>query len=249
MSKTLILEAKQVKRTYMQGKIPVHALRGVNLEVEKGEFIAIVGPSGSGKSTLLNLIGALDVPTEGEMIIGGKNLKEQNRNRLAEIRQQVGFVFQYFNLIPRLTALQNVELAMAIIGTMTKTQRHQKAQMILEEVGLGDRLLHRPSELSGGQQQRAAIARALAGDPLLLLMDEPTGNIDTKSRDALLELIKNLNRNRHITIIIVTHDSYIAQQADRIVYLVDGILYNEDPTQSSDRVFESNNTHSKEVNL
>ncbi|TFG17613.1 MAG: ABC transporter ATP-binding protein [Promethearchaeota archaeon] len=248
MSKPLILEAREVKRTYMQGKIPVHALRGVNLEIEKGEFIAIVGPSGSGKSTLLHLIGALDVPTEGELIIGGKNLKEQNRNRLAEMRQQVGFVFQYFNLIPRLTALQNVELAIAILGNMKKNQRRQKAQKILEEVGLGDRLFHRPNELSGGQQQRVAIARALAGDPLFLLMDEPTGNIDTKSRDVLLDLIKNLNRNRHITVIIVTHDSYIAQQADRIVYLVDGVLYDKDPTHSSGRVFESNTNQPKEVN-
>jgi len=207
----------------MQGSVPVPALRGVDLDINAGEFVAIMGPSGSGKSTLLNLIGALDVPTDGKIVIDREDTSQLNRNQLAKLRRRIGFVFQYFNLIPRLTALQNVELGMTIQG-MSPKKRREKAIRILESVGLGDRMKHKPSELSGGQQQRVAIARALGQDPKFLLLDEPTGNVDTATRDSLLTLLKELNASQGITIIVVTHDPEIAQQARRTIRLVDGLV-------------------------
>ena len=219
-----VLETIGLKKTYMQGKVPVHALRGVDFKVEKGELISILEPSGSGKSTLLNLIGALDKPTEGSIIVNGQDISRMNKNELAEIRQDVGFVFQYFNLIGRLNALKNVELPMNIKGLSGK-DRKKKATGLLELVGLGNRIKHKPNELSGGQQQRVAIARALAQEPKFLLMDEPTGNIDTKTRDSILELVKRLNKEKNITVIIITHDPYIANITNRTVYIVDGVLY------------------------
>jgi len=177
---TKIVEAINLKKTYMLGKVPVEALRGINLKVEEGEFLSILGPSGSGKSTLLNLIGALDKPTEGKVFIEGVDIATLNDNQLADLRRKIGFVFQFFNLIPRLTAKQNVELSMAIAG-LSKDQRRKRTEELLEIVGLKERMNHKPTELSGGEQQRVAIARALANNPTFLLMDEPTGNIDSKT--------------------------------------------------------------------
>src|SRR3989304_4903436 len=174
-----VVEAVDLKKTYMLGKIPVEALRGVNLKVESGDFLAILGPSGSGKSTMLNLIGALDKPTSGKMMIEGVDISTLNDNQLADLRRRIGFVFQFFNLIPRFTARENVELSMAITG-ISRAERRKRAKDLLETVGLKERIDHKPSELSGGEQQRVAIARALANNPRFLLMDEPTGNIDSK---------------------------------------------------------------------
>jgi putative ABC transport system ATP-binding protein len=221
----VVLETRGLKKTYMQGKVPVHALRGVDLKVGKGELIAILGPSGSGKSTLLNMIGALDRPSAGTILMEQQDISKMNKNQLAEIRQHVGFVFQYFNLIGRLTALQNVELPMTIKGVGGAVRR-AKATELLKLVGLGDRIKHRPSELSGGQQQRVAIARALAQEPRFMLMDEPTGNIDTRTRDAILELIKQLNAEKQVTTVMITHDASVARIARRTLYIVDGLIYN-----------------------
>jgi putative ABC transport system ATP-binding protein len=221
----IVLETRGLKKTYMQGKVPVHALRGVDLKVGKGDLIAILGPSGSGKSTLLNMIGALDRPTAGTILMEQQDISKMNKNQLAEIRQHVGFVFQYFNLIGRLTALQNVELPMTIKG-VGGAERRAKATELLKLVGLGDRIKHKPSELSGGQQQRVAIARALAQEPRFMLMDEPTGNIDTRTRDAILELIKQLNAEKQVTTVMITHDQSVARIARRTLYIVDGLIYN-----------------------
>ena len=214
----------------MQGKVPVHAIRGIDFKVKEGELIAILGPSGSGKSTLLNLIGALDRPTEGNILIKGSNISKLSNNELAIYRRHIGFVFQYYNLINRLNAIKNVELPMNIRG-ISKAERKKEAIELLSLVGLRDRIKHKPTELSGGEQQRVAIARALAQDPSFLLMDEPTGNIDTKTRDQIMELILNLNQNKNITTIIVTHDINIAKITDRILYMVDGKFSNNNSNQ------------------
>lgn len=217
---TTIVEAIDLKKTYMLGKVPVEALRGINLKVENGEFLAILGPSGSGKSTLLNLFGALDKPSSGKMIIDGSDLSKLSDNQLADVRSKIGFVFQFFNLIPRLTALDNVELPMTI-ASLSKAERRKRAEEMLATVGLRDRINHKPSELSGGQQQRVAIARALANNPRFLLMDEPTGNVDSKTARDVISLIKKLNENG-VTIIMVTHDQNLAKQAKRIIQVMDG---------------------------
>ncbi len=219
---TPLVEITDLKKTYMLGKVPVEALRGVNLKVERGDFLSILGPSGSGKSTLLNLIGALDKPTSGKLLIDGVDVSTLNDNQLTELRQKIGFVFQFFNLIPRFSAKQNVELPMAIAG-VPKTEREKRADQLLETVGLKDRLNHKPAELSGGQQQRVAIARALANNPRFLLMDEPTGNIDSKTAREILTLIKKLNDDG-VTIIMVTHDQHLAREAKRTVQVFDGLI-------------------------
>ncbi|MHA1488214.1 MAG: ABC transporter ATP-binding protein [Promethearchaeota archaeon] len=205
----------------MLGEVPVWALKGIDFYVKEGEFVSIIGPSGSGKSTLLNMIGALDLPTAGQVIIGGKDISKMNNNELAELRQQIGFVFQFFNLISRLTAFKNVELSMSI-QKIPKSKRIRKTEEILRMVGLGDRMYHKPSELSGGEQQRVAIARALAKNPKYLLLDEPTGNVDTKTRDKIMDLIIDLNKKYGMTIIIITHDPEIAKRSRRMVHIVDG---------------------------
>ena len=222
----LIVQTINLQKTYMLGKVPVNALRGVNLEVESGDFVAVVGPSGSGKSTLLNLIGALDKPTEGKVIIDGVDVSTLNDDELAELRRRVGFVFQFFNLIPRLTASENVELPLAIAG-VKKRQRREKTADLLKAVGLSERAGHNPTELSGGEQQRVAIARALANNPRYLLLDEPTGNIDSKTADMLISLLKRLNEERGVTIIMITHDPNIARQAKRIVHILDGRIVDD----------------------
>ncbi|MCL5876605.1 MAG: ABC transporter ATP-binding protein [Candidatus Bathyarchaeota archaeon] len=218
---TAVVEAIDVKKTYMLGKVPVEALRGVNFRVETGDFVSILGPSGSGKSTMLNLIGALDKPTSGTLLIDGVDIGKLSDNQLANLRLKIGFVFQFFNLIPRLTARDNVELAMSI-GDRNKNQRRKRAIELLETVGLKDRINHKPAELSGGQQQRVAIARALANQPKFLLLDEPTGNVDSKTASEVIALIKKLNREDKVSIIMVTHDQHFAREARRTVQMFDG---------------------------
>ena len=216
------MEAVDLKKTYLLGKIPVEALRGVNLSVESGDFLAVLGPSGSGKSTLLNLIGALDKPTSGRLLIDGVDVSTLSDNRLADLRLKIGFVFQFFNLIPRFTARYNVELSMSILGR-NKAERRKRAEELLETVGLKDRINHRPAELSGGQQQRVAIARALANNPRFLLMDEPTGNIDSKTAEEVMNLVRKINE-KGVTIIMVTHDQRLARRARRTVQIIDGVI-------------------------
>jgi putative ABC transport system ATP-binding protein len=220
-----VVEAVNLKKTYMLGKVPVEALRGVNLKVEKGDFLSILGPSGSGKSTLLNLIGALDKPTDGKLLIDGVDVSTLNDNQLTDIRRKIGFVFQFFNLIPRFTALQNVELALSI-ANVSKAEKTKRATELLKTVGLGDRMEHKPAELSGGQQQRVAIARALANSPRFMLMDEPTGNIDSKTAQEVIDLIRKLNADG-VTIIMVTHDQHLAKEAKRTVQVFDGAILSD----------------------
>jgi putative ABC transport system ATP-binding protein len=217
-----VVETVELKKTYMLGKIPVQALRGVNLKVERSDFLAVLGPSGSGKSTLLNLIGALDKPTSGKLSIDGIDVSTLNDNQLADLRLRIGFVFQFFNLIPRFTAKYNVELSMSIVGR-NRTHREKRAEELLKTVGLKDRINHKPAELSGGQQQRVAIARALANEPRFLLMDEPTGNIDSKTAEEIMNLVKKINE-KGVTIIMVTHDQRLANEAKRTVQIIDGVI-------------------------
>ena len=227
MSVTIsVVETINLRKTYLLGKVPVDALRGVNLRVEKGDFLAILGPSGSGKSTLLNMIGALDKPTDGKVFIESVDASTLNDNQLADLRRRIGFVFQFFNLIPRLTARGNVELPMAIPG-LGKNERRKRAEELLETVGLKERMNHKPAELSGGERQRVAIARALANNPRFLLMDEPTGNIDSKTASEIIELVKGLNKEKGVTTIIITHDQHVASQAKRTVQMLDGLIVHE----------------------
>lgn len=223
---TPVVETADLKKTYILGKVPVNALQGVNLKVEKGDFVAILGPSGSGKSTLLNMIGALDKPSEGKVFINGVDVSTLNDNQLADLRRSIGFVFQFFNLIPRLNAIGNVELTLSIAG-LDKNERRKRAEELLESVGLKERMKHKPAELSGGERQRVAIARALANNPEFLLMDEPTGNIDSKTAKEIMGLVKRLNKDEGVTIIMITHDQQLATQAKRIVKMLDGSIIKE----------------------
>ncbi|MBX5328287.1 MAG: ABC transporter ATP-binding protein [Candidatus Bathyarchaeota archaeon] len=219
-----LLEAHDVKKAYRMGKVHVPALRGVSFEVKKDEFLTIFGPSGSGKSTLLHLIGGLDRPDEGKIIIDGFNILEMSGDKLAELRlTRIGFVFQFFNLLPRLTALRNVELPLSIAGVPEK-EAVEKAKEMLTLVGLETRMNHKPTELSGGEQQRVAIARALINNPKIVLADEPTGNLDTKTGWEIVQLMKKLNEEKGQTFIVVTHDLHIAETADRIIHLKDGLI-------------------------
>ncbi len=221
-----VVEAFELRKTYLLGKVPVEALRGISLRVEKGEFLSILGPSGSGKSTLLNLIGGLDKPTSGKMLIDGVDLSTLGDNELADLRRGVGFVFQFFNLIPRFNARENIELSMSIAG-VDRTKREKRAEELLDTVGLKDRMNHKPTELSGGEQQRVAIARSMANNPRFLLMDEPTGNIDSKNANEIMDLMKKLNEERGVTIIMVTHDQRLANRSKRIVQMFDGQIVQE----------------------
>ena len=217
-----MIKLENVVRTYQLGKTQVEALRGVDLQINRGEFVAIMGPSGSGKSTLMHLLGALDRPTDGILLLNGQDIVQDSRNVLAELRsRKVGFVFQMFNLIPTLSALDNVEFPMMFAGTPRK-ERRSRAQRLLELVGLEGRLRHKPSELSGGERQRVAIARALANDPEILLADEPPGNLDSKSGKQIMELLARLNEERGMTLIVVTHDPAIANYAQRTIQILDG---------------------------
>lgn len=222
MSKPVI-NIKNVTKTYKMGEIEVHALRGISFDVQKGEVISIMGPSGSGKSTLMNIIGCLDHLTTGEYNLDGKDIANLDDDELAQIRnQKVGFVFQNFNLLARSTALSNVELPLRYAGQIEN--RLQLAEKALTSVGLEDRIHHKPSELSGGQQQRVAIARAIINNPAIILADEPTGNLDSKSGDEIMELLLGLNKKNGTTLIIVTHDPQIASQTRRTIQLFDGLI-------------------------
>jgi len=216
-----VIETLNLKKTYMLDSLPIHALRGIDLKVEKGDSISILGPSGCGKSTLLNMLGALDKPTEGKVIIEGTDISSFNSGQLSELRRKIGFVFQFFNLIPRYTAKKNVEMPLIIAG-MKKKQRSEKSENLLASVGLKDRMNHKATALSGGERQRVAIARALANNPSYLLMDEPTGNTDSKTSQEIVDLIKILNREDEVTTIIVTHDRQVAKQTKRILKMLDG---------------------------
>ena len=219
----IVINVKDLCKIYKMGEIEVAALCGVSFEIQRGEIISIMGPSGSGKSTLMNLLGCLDRPTSGEYILDGEQVAKLNDDQLASIRnRKVGFVFQGFNLLHRASALANVELPLRYGGV--NHDRNQRARQALESVGLGDRIHHRPSELSGGQQQRVAIARALVTNPAILMADEPTGNLDSKAGKEIMEIILNLNREKKMTTIIVTHDPNIAAQTGRVLHLRDGAL-------------------------
>jgi len=221
---TVVLEARDIHKTYPLGKVEVSALRGVTIEVEQGEFVAIFGPSGSGKSTLLHILGGLDRPDKGSIYIDGINLSTLNDAKLAEVRlHKIGFVFQFFNLLPRLTALRNVELPLTLADVSEK-ESVKKATEMLELVGLKDRMHHRPTELSGGEQQRVAVARALINDPKIVLADEPTGNLDTRTGWEIVSLMKRLSTEKNQTFVVVTHDQGVAENANRIIQLKDGVI-------------------------
>ncbi|MBN1249065.1 MAG: ABC transporter ATP-binding protein [Anaerolineae bacterium] len=219
-----IIETQDLTKVYGKGSIAVHALRGVDVFVEKGEFVAVMGPSGSGKSTLMNILGCLDRPSDGAYVLDGEDVSKLNRDRLAQVRnRKIGFVFQSYNLLPRQNALKNVMLPMLYDGHdgLTESNMRERAAEMLELVGLSDRMSHLPKEMSGGQQQRVAVARALVNDPAIILADEPTGNLDTQSAEGLIEVFHALHE-RGATIVMVTHELGIAGHAQRVIYLRDG---------------------------
>jgi putative ABC transport system ATP-binding protein len=216
------VKLENIEKVYKLGEIPVQALSDVSLQLSKGEFVAIMGPSGSGKTTLLNLIGVLDKPTKGEIYINGKNITKLKDRELTGLRRNtVGYIFQFYNLIPVLSAFENVELPMLISGT-PKKEREERAHLLLEKVGLHGREKHRPDELSGGEQQRVAIVRALANKPSVVLADEPTGDLDSKTGKDVMQALRDLSRNEGATVIVVTHDSMVANLASRIFEMKDG---------------------------
>ena len=217
-----IVRTERLEKTYQDEGVPVRALKGVNLEIEKGEFLAIAGPSGSGKSTLLNLIGALDEPTSGKVFLEGIDLATLSKGKLAQMRLlKLGFVFQAYNLIPVLTAAENVEFVLMQQG-IPERERRKKTMDLLEELGIGEYADRRPNAMSGGQQQRVAVARAIASEPMLVLADEPTANLDSETAGSLLDLMRNLNQTKEITFIFSTHDPMVMERAERLVRLKDG---------------------------
>jgi len=229
----IIIETKDITKRYIMGAEVVDALKGVSITIRKGEYVAFMGPSGSGKSTLMNIIGCLDSPTAGTYVLNGKDVSDMSENELAEVRnKEIGFVFQTFNLLPRQSSLENVALPLIYAG-YNKTDRSEKAQRVLESVGLGERSSHKPNELSGGQRQRVAVARALVNDPSILLADEPTGNLDTRTSYEIMQLFAEIHSKGN-TIIMVTHEEDIARYAHRIIRLRDGLIEsdirNDEPT-------------------
>ncbi|MGB7877109.1 MAG: ABC transporter ATP-binding protein [Anaerolineales bacterium] len=221
-----VIEVRNITKVYKMGEVEVHALRGVSFDIERGEVISIMGPSGSGKSTLMNMLGCLDRPTSGEYYLDGELISSRTDDQLAIIRnKKVGFVFQSFNLLSRVSSLANVELPLRYAGVTNG--RRELARQTLEAVGLGDRVHHRPTELSGGQQQRVAVARAIINNPSIIMADEPTGNLDSKVGQEIMDLLLSLNKERGTTLIIVTHDPTIAEQTKRVISLIDGHLDEE----------------------
>ena len=220
-----LIEINDIKKEYKMGKITVPALNGVNITIEKNDFVAIMGPSGSGKSTLMHIIGCLDSPSSGEYFLSNEEVSKMKKRKLASIRnKQIGFVFQTFNLLPHLNIQKNVELPLMYAG-FGKRKRIQQARKVLDEVGLSDRLKHKPTELSGGQRQRIAIARAIVNNPSIILADEPTGNLDTVSGNDILSIFSELHEKGH-TLIIVTHDAAVANRANKVIQIVDGLITN-----------------------
>ena len=232
MTETPVIQIQDITKVYQMGEVEVHALRGVSIQVRPGEMVAIMGPSGSGKSTLMNVIGCLDQPTSGTYFLEGIDVGQLDDDQLADIRKRkIGFVFQTFNLLARTSAFENVTLPLIYAG-VPRAERHKRARAALEAVGLEGRLAHQPTELSGGEQQRVAIARALINNPSIILADEPTGNLDSKSGAEVMALLQRLNREQGITVVLVTHDPTIAQHTNRIVHLYDGhITQNETVAQ------------------
>jgi putative ABC transport system ATP-binding protein len=226
-----VIELDAVRKVYRTGSLEVEALRGVSLSIRQGEYVAIMGPSGSGKSTLMHILGCLDVPTSGTYLLGGEDVSTMDEIDLAEVRnRRIGFVFQQFNLLPSLTALRNVELPLSY-AAVPRDRRRILARNALERVGLGDRVNHRPGEMSGGQQQRAAVARALATDPALLLADEPTGNLDSTATTDVLGLFDDLHRQGR-TVVLITHEADVAERAARVIRIQDGHVASDEPQQS-----------------
>jgi len=223
-----IVELQKIEKEYDLGLVKLRVLNGIDLKVKKSEIVAIMGPSGSGKSTMLHMLGCLDRPTKGKVIIDGVDVSKLNDDELAKIRREkIGFIFQFFYLIPSLTALKNVELPMTFVKDKIK-DREAKAKELLKMVGLEGRMNHRPSQLSGGESQRVAIARSLANNPQIILADEPTGNLDSKSGKEIIDILVNLNKARDVTLILVTHDSSIARHAERVINLKDGKIIKDD---------------------
>jgi putative ABC transport system ATP-binding protein len=226
----VVIDIENITKVYVMGEETVHALRGVSLQIRRNEYIAIMGPSGSGKSTLMNMLGCLDTPSSGRYFFNGKDVSAMNDDELAAIRNhEIGFVFQTFNLLPRSTSLRNVELPLVYAGLDPET-REEKAAQALRDVGLGDRIHHKPNELSGGQRQRVAIARALVNDPSIILADEPTGNLDSRTGEEIMQLLENLYQSGN-TIILVTHEPDIARHARRTVFLRDGLIESDEPVR------------------
>jgi len=222
-----VIEVNKVEKIYNPEKVPVHALRGLDLTVNEGEFTAIVGPSGCGKSTLLNIIGGIDNPSSGHVQVGGTDISSLNSNELIDFRKDnIGFIFQAYNLIPVLTAMENVEFVM-LLQNQPKNQRKARAEELLVAVGLGDKMDKRPSQLSGGQQQRVAVARALASKPKFILADEPTANLDSASTTTLLDIMKEMNEKEGITFVFSTHDNRVIEKAKRVVYIEDGVVVDD----------------------
>jgi putative ABC transport system ATP-binding protein len=222
-----VIETEDLRKTYMQGGRPLEVLKGIDFKVEEGEFLSVMGPSGSGKSTLLNMIGALDRPTSGRVFVNDTDLSTLNDNQLADLRnKEIGFIFQFFNLIGRMDALANVELPMVIKG-IPRTERRKRSVELLQLVGLEGRLDHKPNQLSGGERQRVAIARSLANDPMLLLCDEVTGNLDTTTGMEIIDLLQKLNREQGKTFVLITHDPKVANATHRLLQLNDGVIAGE----------------------
>ena len=238
MNKTIIT-IKELRKTYVMGADTINALKSVSMDISKNEYVALMGPSGSGKSTLMNLLGCLDTPSSGSYILNGIDVSQMSDSELAEVRnKEIGFVFQTFNLLPRMTSLENVALPLVYAG-LNKEARLEKAQKALEAVGLGDRMMHKPNELSGGQRQRVAVARALVNDPAIILADEPTGNLDTKTSIEIMGLFEKIHQQGN-TVIIVTHEPDIAQHAHRIIRLRDGLVESDVQNEHVISAFDPN---------